>query len=63
MKKSRSDKDELNRIRRRVNSGNGYSKTVEGVHTWNAAEIFTDFRAVIQIARRALKAAEEKADG
>lgn len=53
-----SDKSELNRIRARINDPRTYGKMVEGVHTWDVSNIFTDFRAVIQIARRALKAAE-----
>jgi len=54
------DKRELNRIRRNINDPSHYGKVVNGVHTWDVAEIFKDFRAVIQIARRALKAKETK---
>ena len=54
------DQRELNRIRRNINDPSHYGKMVDGVHTWDAGEIFKDFRVVIQIARRALKAKETK---
>lgn len=47
------DKQELNRIRRAINDPSHYAKMVDGVHTWDMSKIFKDFRAVIQIARRA----------
>lgn len=59
MADEKSDKTELNRIRAKINHGGGYSEMVDGVHTWDVADIFEDFRAVIQIARRALKAKKQ----
>jgi hypothetical protein len=62
MADKRTDKQELNRIRAKVNHGGSYSAIVESVHTWDVAAIFEDFRAVIQIARRAIKANENHND-
>jgi len=55
----KSDAEEFKRIRAKVNDGRSYGKVIEGVFTWDVAEIFTDFRAVIQIARRAMKEREQ----
>lgn len=49
------DRVQLNRIRRRINDPATYGSVIEGVHTWDVAKIFEDFRATIQIARRAMK--------
>lgn len=57
-KPAAADRKELNRIRRRVNDPSYYGEVIDGVHTWDAGKIFTDFRATIQIARRALKRSE-----
>lgn len=52
------DRAELNRIRRNINDPSHYSRMIEGVHSWDVAKMFEDFRATIQIARRAIKRAE-----
>lgn len=59
-KTKKPDKEELLRIRRKLNDGRSYGRLVEEVFTWDVAEIFTDFRAVVQIARRALKESNGK---
>lgn len=51
--KQKSDRKELARIRRAINDPTHYGKMIDGVHTWDVTKIFQDFRAVIQIARRA----------
>jgi hypothetical protein len=60
MAEKKSDKETLDRIRRDLNVPGACAKMVDGVHTWDVAAIFKDFRTVVQIARRALKANDNK---
>lgn len=55
-----TDKKALRRIHAAINNPDSYSKLVDGVHTWDVAKIFKDFRATIHIANRAIKAAASK---
>lgn len=51
-KKETTDTDRLRVISGKLNQPSAYSSMVAGVHTWNVAEIFKDFREVLTIARR-----------
>lgn len=62
MKAAKSDTDKREIIRIRVKLGRstgGYGRIIEGVHTWDVAEIFQDMRVAVKIATAALERAAE----
>jgi hypothetical protein len=49
---TKDEQREIKSIRSKMRSSGGYGDMVEGVHTWNADEIFEDMRALLRIVKR-----------